>query len=145
MDRKDWTLLIIASAGGRSLTPAQLQKSIFLLGQDHSEAVGEAFYEFVPYDYGPFSAEIYRDAEALESEDLVIIHRNAANGWNLYSASPEGAERSKELRADLGDEVVDYIDEKVAWARSQSFQQLIRTIYERFPKYKERSVFRIET
>ena len=31
--RRDWTLLAVAAAGGASLTPVQLQKILFLLGE----------------------------------------------------------------------------------------------------------------
>ena len=34
MDRKDWTLLAIAAAKGEPLDPAQLQKSLFVLGPE---------------------------------------------------------------------------------------------------------------
>ena len=50
LDRKDWALLAIANAGhGVSLSPVQLQKSLFLLGRELGSKVGANFYDFQPY------------------------------------------------------------------------------------------------
>ncbi len=140
MDRKDWTLLVIAAARSKSLTPAQLQKCLFLLGEDNKEAVSEDFYSFQKYDYGPFSSEIYGITEELESEELIQIQQSRL-GWRTYSSTPDGIEKAEELRNEIDDEVAQFIDETVDWARRQSFQSLIKSIYSRFPEYRENSVF----
>ncbi len=67
MKPQDWTLLAISAAKGRGLSPIQLQKSLFLLERRLSkEELGEQFYEFVPYNYGPFDVKIYQDAKYLD-------------------------------------------------------------------------------
>jgi hypothetical protein len=40
-------------------------KWLFLLRQDEPEAAGPSFYEFVPYRYGPFSFQAYREIASL--------------------------------------------------------------------------------
>src|SRR5436190_18669612 len=82
MEPKDWTLLVISAADSRGLSPVQLQKSLFLLERRLSEEapaekLGESFYEFVPYNYGPFDVKVYQDAEALEERGLVTIQSSA--------------------------------------------------------------------
>ena len=142
LTRKDWTLLVISAAGGKSLTPAQLQKSLFLVGEGFPAAVKPDFYEFQPYDFGPFSAAIYHDADLLASEGHVARQQVPGKRWSEYMATREGLGEASELGKAVSPEVLDYIRKVVKWAQSVSFQQLIRTIYAMFPAYKVRSVFR---
>jgi len=141
MSRKDWLLLVIGAARGELLSPVQLQKSMFLLKEDQGDAVGQYFYEFVPYAYGPFCVDLYRDAEELEQEGLVSIHLNRSGRWREYRVTPEGRELAKNLRAQISDETASYIKKTVKMVRALSFHELVREIYERFPDYRKHSVF----
>ena len=49
MTRQDWLLLVLAAAGGKPLSPLQLQKSLFLVGHDLAKLVGAGFYTFRPF------------------------------------------------------------------------------------------------
>ena len=73
MTRQDWLLLVLAAAGGKPLSPLQLQKSLFLVGYDLAKLVGADFYTFRPFDYGPFDATVYQDAEEQAAQGLVTI------------------------------------------------------------------------
>lgn len=46
VNRRDWTLLALAAAEGGAVTPAQLQKSLFLLGRSMASDVGYHYYTF---------------------------------------------------------------------------------------------------
>ena len=70
IEKKEWLLLAISFSEGY-LSPAQLQKSLFLLKQKKKKSVGKGFYNFIPYNYGPFCKEIYSDAESLVSDGVV--------------------------------------------------------------------------
>ncbi|GMV07916.1 MAG: hypothetical protein AMXMBFR53_41910 [Gemmatimonadota bacterium] len=143
MHRRDWTLLAIASGDAAVTQPVQLQKALFLLGEkltpDHLGT--EAFYEFTPYDYGPFSKAVYSDAEALEAEGLVAIRRPPDTRFNLYVATLAGQQRAAELRGGLSPEASEYLDRLMSWVRSLSFQELVKAIYQSFPEMKANSVF----
>ena len=141
MKRKDWLLLVIAAAEGQELTPAQLQKSVFLLGEERQAAVDEDFYEFEPYHYGPFCLDVYLDAESLEKQDLVAIHINRTGRWQEYRATVEGIKRAKALEKSAEEDVVQFIKDKVVWARGLSFQELIKNIYRQYPRFRANSVF----
>ena len=138
MKRIDLLLKIIAAAGGKSLTPVQLQKVSFLLGQQFEGELPSDFYSFRKYDYGPFSAAVYTDAEKLEQSNLVAISINPRGGWREYSATEEGI--ACDL-AEIPEGIASYIEETVHWAMQLSFQQLVREVYKRFPQYRENSVF----
>jgi len=140
MNRRDWTLLAIAAADGEPLSPVQLQKALFLLGQMMPRQLdGGGFYDFRPYSYGPFDATVYQDAESLSAEGLVHIE---VGRWKQYAATSKGLGAADEVRRDANPDAVQYLSKVVAWVRSISFRELIKAIYARFPEYREKSVFR---
>ena len=138
MKRADLLLKIIAAGEGKPLTPAQLQKVAFLLGMECSKYMPNDYYQFRKYDYGPFSAEIYHDAEQLEREGKITIFINSRGGWREYAATVRGFMTEIE---DMPVEVTSFIVNKVKWARELSFQELVREIYKMYPAYRENSVF----
>ena len=139
MDREDWTLVVLAAARGEVLTPVQLQKALFLVGTEFPDEVGDDFYRFSPYNYGPFSAHVYEDAESLEVKGLAEIFPVANRGWSQYGASPPGMDRADTL--EVSPEVREYISELVDWIRKQSFSSLLRAIYREYPEYRANSIF----
>jgi hypothetical protein len=55
--RQDWLLMALAYRNGEPMTPAQIQKAMFLMSAEAPALVGRFFYNFVPYNYGPFYAQ----------------------------------------------------------------------------------------
>lgn len=142
LQKKHWALLAVAFAKGNPLSPVQLQKSVFLFGKLLQEDVlpGD-FYEFVPYSYGPFCPEVYRDAEELAEEGLVQISSVVSHGYSQYSATPEGIENAESLAESLPSHVVEHARTIVEWVREQTFRGLVSAIYEKYPEYRVNSVF----
>lgn len=143
MTRKDWTLLVVAAAGGKAVSPVQLQKTLFLLSRNLSpEDLGvDRLYDFEPYDYGPFDGAIYQDAERLEEEGYVAIDQ-AGSRFRSYRATPEGLDRADRLRAKLNPKAVAYLDRIITWVASLSFNQLLEAVYKAYPEMAKNSVFR---
>ena len=139
MTRQDWLLLVLAAAGGKPLSPLQLQKSLFLVGHDLARLVGADFYTFRPFDYGPFDATVYRDAEEQSAQGLVTIRSHPATK-RVFSLTMTGITRVRALEPELPADAVRHCRYVVQWALSQTFQELTQAIYERFPAYAERSV-----
>ena len=77
IDRKYWPLIAAFASTTGTLAPVQLQKALFLIGQnlDVTKLTAPKFYDFRPYDYGPFSAAVYCNADQLKSEGLLEIRR----------------------------------------------------------------------
>jgi len=140
---KDWTLLVVAAAGGRSVSPVQLQKTLFLLSKNLSAAdlKVERLYDFQPYDYGPFDYAVYHDAENLEAEGLIVIDQ-AGSRFRSYRATDEGLKRAGQLRANLKPSVSAYLATIVGWVSKLTFNQLIEAIYKAYPEMAKNSVFR---
>lgn len=141
MTRRDWNLLVLAAAQGEPLSPAQLQKCLFLLDRNLGQVIlCEDFYSFHPYHYGPFCSRVYSDAEDLSREGLASIHLTHM-GWSKYSATPEGIAHAHIISQDVDPGVMTYITAVVNWARRLSFPDLVRSIYEAYPDQRVNSVF----
>ena len=138
MKRVDLLLKIVAAANGETVTPAQLQKVAFLLGQKFAGEMPSNYYRFRKYDYGPFCVDIYRDAEHLQRDGLISITVNPRGGWKEYAGTRQGLEENLDK---IPDAISKYIAKKMKWAREISFQELVREIYRKFPEYTENSVF----
>ena len=141
MNKENWNLLAISLGGDEGLTPAQLQKVLFLMGKAYPKTLNE-FYNFKPYNYGPFDKQIYLDAEALASEGLIETISKNGNTWPYYCISEKGLEFAKALADSEDQRPISYLTKIVKWAQSLTFGQLISSIYEKYPEYKVNSVFR---
>ena len=139
MTRQDWLLLVLAAAGRKPLSPLQLQKSLFLVGYDLAKLVGSDFYTFRPFDYGPFDATVYRDAEEQAAQGLVTIRSHPVTR-RVFSLTMRGMTRARALEPGLPTEAARHCRYIVQWTQSQTFQELTQAIYEHFPAYAERSV-----
>lgn len=139
MTRQDWLLLVLAAAGRKPLSPLQLQKSLFLVGYDLAKLVGSDFYNFRPFDYGPFDATVYRDAEEQAAQGLVTI-RSHPKTKRVFSLTMKGMARARALEPGLPTEAARHCRYIVQWTQSQTFQELTQAIYEQFPAFAERSV-----
>ncbi|TES84286.1 MAG: hypothetical protein E3J92_01650 [Dehalococcoidia bacterium] len=142
MKKKDVTLLVIGSAGEEGLSPIQIQKSLFLIGQSHLPALPSDFYEFYAYNYGPFCEEVYSDADTLVEEGMVFNKPVSGQNWSIYVIAPKGQDRAEAIRSknDIGD-LAQHIKEIVAWVSALTFSELLRAIYAKYPQYSEKSVF----
>jgi uncharacterized protein (DUF488 family) len=58
-------LLEFLKAAGRPVSRFELTKWSFLLRHEFRSAGGSAFYDFVPYQYGPFSFALYQEIDKL--------------------------------------------------------------------------------
>lgn len=142
MQRRNWALLTLAAAEGAELTPVQLQKVLFLLGDRQRDKVGRGFYSFHPYNFGPFSADVYADADQLEVEGLAQIARGApGRSWSLYAATPDGLARAREVASQAPQGLPEYIARLVKWARSLTFQELVSAVYSAYPEQRRNSIF----
>lgn len=139
--RTDWLLLALGlSTGG--LTPVQLQKVLFLVGERRKRVVGPDYYKFKPYNYGPFCQAIYTDVDLLASFlEQVEVDESRGRQLRRYRLTATGAERATELVKQAPAEGVAYLREVVPWAQKLTFNELVRAIYDAYPKMRAKSVF----
>ena len=140
ISRRDIAMFVIASSGEKGLSPVQLQKSLFLVAESGSKDLPADFYKFSPYNYGPFSPEIYDDTDELTREGLVT-GIDSGFGWSRYVASPAGLKRSEEFEEKAVAGLSEYIRNVVEWVQSLDFAGLLRAIYAKYPQYRVNSIF----
>ena len=141
MKRRDLLVLAVNAAGSRVLTPVQLQKSIFLISQTNLPGIPDALYDFKPYHYGPFDATIYKDADRLHEDGLVLRAPSREGAWTDTMITPSGSGRANELQEQLDSSTIDEISKIVERVQSLSFNQLLKGVYEDHPEYLQNSVF----
>ena len=141
MDRIDWTLIALAAARGESLSPVQLQKSLFLIGKNVPQPyLGHDFYVFRPYNYGPFDPSIYLDAKILAYRGHATA-TDSPHGWVEYKATPVGISEAASLLSKLPPGGTEYIASLIDWVLRQSFSSLIKSIYREYPEMSENSIY----
>ena len=141
LENRDIMLLVIAAAGDTSLTPVQLMKSMFLIGQSELSDLPSNFYSFIPYNYGPFNSDVYRDTEVMVNEGLVLEIREPGRDWSKYVVTQAGLRKAEILKHQVTPEISEYIDAIVDWVKSLTFSGLLRAIYAKYPEMRENSVF----
>jgi uncharacterized protein len=141
MKRQDVLLAIMGAADGRSFSPVQLQKAVFLIDRNlRGVFESNSHFNFAPYDYGPFDREVYVEASALASNEFASIAKGAS-GYLEYAVTDKGLPRAKELLQTLGEDQRAYVLSVVEWVRSLGFAKLVKSIYEAYPDMRANSVF----
>ena len=138
--REDWLLLVVA-AGDKPLTPVQLQKTLFLIKEASLPNLPDDFYDFVPYHFGPYDAQVYQDADALQERGLMVRHRAAGGTWTDTSITGSGRSKAEALEGELPEDSKNYLHKVVEWAQRLTFSQLVGAIYRKYPNYRANSVF----
>ena len=138
LDRDQLILAAMSAAGSRSLSPVQVQKLFFILDR---EVFDDSYFQFQPYNYGPFDAQVYRDLDDLREHGLAAIGSESTYGPRAYRLTDDGLEKGREFQAELSEPLQDYIQGLVNWLLPLSFKEIISYIYERYPEMAENSVF----
>ena len=144
MRPSDWLLLLIgldAEPGGAVLDPVRVQKGMFLLAREGGIPPKERYW-FVAYNYGPMSPRVYRDVDALVREGLVERLPVPGYAWGVVRATDRGRERAHALAATADRRALARLAAIREEVTSLSFAQLLERVYDRYPAFAERSVFR---
>jgi hypothetical protein len=141
MNRSEILLAGLAAGGeNATYTPVQVQKLFFLLDREAAAALGGPFFNFVPYDYGPFDQAVYAGLDDLARRDLASVQ--STGRYRVYGLSQSGQIEGRRLLASFPPAARDYVTNVANWVRQLSFQQLVAAIYNRYPEMKAKSVFR---
>lgn len=127
------TVLALLSRANRPLSPTVFVKLIFLLRQETDLKNESAFYDFVPYKYGPFSFALYRE--------LTNLRRDG------YVASDEERVSLCKQTLDLTDAKIDElptafqeaVDEVIRRCGRKGKKELLKDVYARYPWYATNS------
>lgn len=141
MNRSEMLLAGLAAGGeNATYTPVQVQKLFFLLDREAAHLLGGPHFAFEPYDYGPFDQTVYSGLEELSRRGLVQIQN--AGRYRVYGLSSDGFDEGHDALYKLPPIAIRYVQNVAEWVRQLSFQQLVASIYNRYPEMKAKSVFR---
>lgn len=142
MDRESLVLAALSPAHGSPHTPVQVQKLLFLIDKNVPKQVGGPYFNFQPYDYGPFDQAVYGALQSLASKGLVVINEETGKRWKEYLLTPEGQRIGEEFFKQLDNGAALYISKLSEFVRSLNFAQLVSAIYKAYPEMKVNSVFK---
>ena len=140
MNKDKFVLVAMAPAGIGAFSRVQIQKTLFLLDRNIGKLTGGPYFDFKPYHYGPFDAEVYRVLESLESRGLVAIARDPRQPSPMHTLTSTGLTKGQEELARLDQQMQDYIRNTVAFVRSVTFAELLSAIYDAYPEMAANSV-----
>ena len=142
LTRQDWLLLALSKSPGGAMSPIQIQKALFLFGQEVGGLIGTEFYSFEPYDYGPFDAAIYVDLRRLMKEGGVRGEWSPGRNWKSYMLTGSGRKVVRTIEEDADTRLADFLRRIVEWVEGRSFSDLLRGVYAAYPEFAVNSVFR---
>jgi len=140
--KSDMILAVLSAGGGIAFTPVKIQKLLFLIDKRIPELVGGPYFNFEPYDYGPFDATIYQDMEELSQQGLVEIIQEPNLRWKKYRPTPEGFKAGFKILESFGPKTAGCIQSLTDFVKKLSFAELVGAIYKAYPEMKVNSVFR---
>jgi len=135
LTRTDWLLRFIAGAEGYDgwIDRIRIMKGMFLF-QAEAPAPPEVNYRFQPYDYGPFTAEIYRDLEALIENGHVLD----LPGGKSYRATQQGRDHLSNLQ--FPPKPLEGLINMRVEVSDLNFRDLLKRVYSAHPESARRSV-----
>lgn len=138
LTKKDWLLLALDAA---PLDRLRLMKALFLIWLERGRAI-PAYFDFVPYLYGPCSFEVYSILSDLEQGNLVVQPPAFPQSWAAYYLTGSGREAAKDARrrASAGD--LRLVREWATFAAQKSFNDLLSHVYSCAPEFASNSVAR---
>ncbi len=142
MDRKKHILVGLGTVGKAPFTPVQVQKLFFLLDRNgKGPHFGQPKFNFKPYDFGPFDAEVYRELERLSEQELVEISFDNS-GLKHFRLTAEGQQEAEKCLKQLDSRSLEFVEKISSWIRKQTFAGLLSAIYNAYPDMAVKSVFR---
>lgn len=128
----------------------RLQKMVFLLQKElenrgKTGVVGEQ-YDFVPYDYGPFSKDLYADLDDMLDDHFVNDEEKLLQSGNvkyIYEIQDQGEDlvESQSEQWDEVEEIIQVAREIKDEYNDLLLSNLIEYVYSEYPGYAEKSVF----
>jgi len=133
MLKRQKILLRILREANRPISHIELVKTAFLLREESVLANEPAFYDFVPYKFGPFSFALYRELSALVRDGYVVDEDRSVRlaGRMKSESNSKSDELPSAWKSAVSRAVRQYL--------SASQDDLLRDVYSRFPWFALKS------
>lgn len=136
--------LVLASsrlAGPEETQPLdriRMQKAVFLVEQ-RGPSEWRNLYQFVPYNWGPFSAQLQGDLGRLVGDGRLELTAWDRGSYNSYATSALGEGEAAEILDDLDASSQAFLREVRRFVVTRSFNRLLRDVYREYPEYAVKS------
>jgi uncharacterized protein YwgA len=127
----------------------RLQKLVFLMEQELDEVSAASLdspdYNFIPYDYGPFSKKLYDDLDSLEEAGLIEVEEEPMADGKVkytYQLTERGQSWVQNQLADSSADKAHSLAEGLAAEYDDMLlSDLIDEVYAEYPEYAKNSVW----
>jgi len=135
LNRQRAILSLINEAGGAA-DHRPVTKWAFILREESDSRGGSAFYQFLPYRYGPFSFCLFQEMSALARHGLLTDDNHK---WVLTGA---GKRAARQAQPDVRRDVRRIVQQHSKNEPKATDKHLIDYVYERYPWYTVNSKIR---
>jgi hypothetical protein len=125
--------------GPEVLDPIRIQKGMFFVSQRGPK---RDIYKFRPYNWGPFSSDLYGDLDFLVATGALTREHVPGRTWDRFRVTEVGLERARALAASLHQQEVAWLGQLRRFLTTRSFDKLLDDVYEAFPEYATESLYR---
>ncbi|MGB6535795.1 MAG: hypothetical protein WBF58_07505 [Xanthobacteraceae bacterium] len=101
MTRSELVLVMLACAGGKPYTPAQLQRAVFCASSHPCVLDDGTAFNFAGCDYGLHDPDVFTEAQALQSTGDAVITPPAIGCRAAYAASDAGLRRGRDILMEI--------------------------------------------
>jgi len=126
-------ILALLENAAKPLTRTMLVKLSFLLRAETDVGKDSTFYDFLPYQFGPFSFVLYREIEVLKHQSYVVENKDR------FSLAKPMAGEARRLIAGLSTSVRSSVGHVASHYASKTQRALVREVYARYPWYATKS------
>jgi uncharacterized protein (DUF488 family) len=126
-------ILALLDNAAKPLSRTMFVKLSFLLQAETEVGKGSAFYDFVPYQFGPFSFVLYREIETLKQQSYVV------EDDDKFSVAKPMAGEVRRMIGDLPTSVRSSVGHIASRYGSKAQKTLVRDVYARYPWYATKS------
>jgi hypothetical protein len=137
-------LLLFLLDSARTVDPLRLTKGIFIFTMEAPDSwlAKQERYQFIPYNYGPYSQSLRNDLDRLVEQRDVLASKVRDKNWDYYYLSKKGKKRAQEAANYLPTEAVTYLRKVRKYVLRVSVRKLLDTVYDRYPSYAVKNVFK---
>lgn len=141
MDSTQLLLACFAVSPSKGYKPVQIQKLIFLFQEQTKSVFHIELFKFEPYNYGPFSIEVYQVLDNLINRGIVEIVYYPSDRTRTYQLMPNGEEEAHRSLNKMEAGAKEYLQKLASWVSNLSFAELVGSVYQQYPEQKINSVF----
>lgn len=127
----------------------RLQKMVFLMQQRFKEQGKDPLlsddFEFIPYDYGPFSKDLYAELDSMSEKSMIKDSVEEIGNDNVkydYSIQNQGIEFvENQLGQEEAETILQMAEEIKEEYNDVMLSDLIEDVYAEYPEYAKNSIY----